>query len=415
MKMRKQNLEKQRGAVSIFVVIFAALFFTAITVGFMMLMLGDQNRSTDNNLAKNALDSANAGVEDAKRVLAKYNDCIARNDLSGDCNKVKASIAANSCATIQDAVTPGSAAAGGKSVAQGTVGEDMQQAYTCVKITTDTDDVTGKLKDEGEVAVIPLRPTSGQVQSVKVQWIEAASGALAPTPSATDRPAGLLTPYLPSKADWTTVGSVLRAQVIGYNTGEFKPHEVDNGTRTVFLYPGNDTTPNIIDMNIDAHTTAYTDTDDINTATDFAYNEPKKVKCLPTSSLDGFRCEAILNITAKDRGYLALAGMYKATQYRVTIYSGSNGTGPLKFNNVQPSVDSTGRANDVYKRISARVNAGDASDKGLYPRAALGARGSICKDYTITDFSSGDVASEFDKGSSGTPACPDVTKNDFTP
>ncbi len=61
--------KRQRGAVSIFAVVFSALLLTILTVGFIRLMVSAQQRAINNDLSQSAYDAALAGVEDAKRAV----------------------------------------------------------------------------------------------------------------------------------------------------------------------------------------------------------------------------------------------------------------------------------------------------------------------------------------------------------
>lgn len=389
-------MRKQQGAVSIFVVIFAMLLFAAVSVGFTVLMLRDQDRATDNDLSQSALDSAKAGVEDAKRVLAKYNDCNERGDNSAVCGDVRTLVQGNSCDTVSKAIDT-SASGQEQPVKQSDDDRTLQQAYTCVKITPETDDVVKTIENEGEIKLVPLKSREAY-DKVEISWHQKKSGVsynfnLGAKDGVLggEKNTATTSKQLPTESKWDPKwGSVLRVQAINYTPGAVKPVDLDAQTRAAFLYPGTGpagVTTSVDLMTIDAHrplTDPIKDTSGENLTG--VYNEPQNVAC---SDAGEYVCTAYLNVRpdTNHQTYLTVAGVYQpdgATEFKVRMLK-SDGT-PVKFDGVQPSIDATGRANDVFRRIAARVETHASLEDAMpLPRAALGAREDICKAYIVTD------------------------------
>ena len=174
--LKKINFKNNKGAVSLFVVVFSAFLFVAVTVGFTVLMVSDQNRATDNDLSQSARDSAEAGIEEAKRVLAQLESCNQRNTNEmpaperNDCERIARAVSRGECGTVREAL-------GMEPRDQETIikkdssDETLDQAYTCVKINPDTLSYEGRLDGETDMRVVPVRSVS-DVSRIRVSWVK---------------------------------------------------------------------------------------------------------------------------------------------------------------------------------------------------------------------------------------------------
>lgn len=389
--MQSTSANRQSGAVSLFVVIIAMLLISVVTIGFLRLMLNNQQQATNSDLAQSALDSAQAGVEDAKRALLKCVKAGPGCDVSkfAQCNAALADV------VDSGSVAPGkdSSSVGEIKIQQTTSSTDdtvLQQAYTCVTVQLNTDDYVDNMSPNAS-KLIPLVGVGGSFNTVTVEWFSLDDIGTGGT--ALD--AGV-SGSQPLEDDWPiNRPPVLRTQLMQMSDN-FTLDSFDatssgqSNANTVFLYPqlragGIASTPltpiNLIDRDVRA------DGAGKDPIPDTSNDSPLPIQCRNNLASGGYACSASLRLpepiggTAATRtAYLRLTSFYNSTHFRVTL---SNDNVPVQFNAVQPAVDSTGRANDLFRRVQSRVNMYDTSFP--YPEAAVDVTGNFCKDFSVTD------------------------------
>lgn len=362
MKVRQHcKRSTQYGAVSLFIVIFTALLMTTITVSFMQLMTKDQQQATSGDLSESAYDSAVAGVEDAKRALLLEQDCIGQS--TARCNDIRAAIASGECNTLEAIFGTGSGAE--TKIKQSDDDERLEQAYTCVKITKDTDTFLGALNAGMSPTLVPLRGKDS-FNRVVISWNQSKSGGTVnlPAPGSNSLP--------PVGAGWPeSRPSLLRAQLIN-GKGNFHLSDFDKSgfSNTLFLYPSQ----------VGLKTADFV-TDSRRSPSDS--KKPELIECKSSVSSGSYACEVTVNMApAVSAGsqtvFLSLAALYNATDFKVELKNGSN---PVAFDGVQPEVDSTGRANDLFRRVVSRIELNDTFN---YPLAAIETSGNLCKNFSVT-------------------------------
>jgi Tfp pilus assembly protein PilX len=383
------NDNKQRGAVSLFIVVFAALLITIVTVSFVRIMLQDQQQASTTDLSQSAYDSAQAGVEDAKRALLLYQsicngggDCSATSDAYRNISSQTCNVAVETLKDVADAAAKSKS--GEVNVQTGSTDNALDQAYTCVKIALDTPDYLGKLL-ANESNIIPLKGV-GQFDTVQIQWfsgdnlggssISLQSGA---------------TPLLYS---WPSAKPpIMRAQMMqfsnkGFTLGYFDNEDHSNNisnANTLFLYPSGDSGVAASTLLPSKNFTL-----DIR-RTQTASAQPLPIICGNLSNNGLYACTAKLvlptpvNVGDDRTLFLRLSALYNPTDYRVTLIDSTKvaSNNGVDFNAVQPQIDSTGRANDLFRRVQTRVELTDVNFP--YPEAEIDITGSFCKDFSITD------------------------------
>lgn len=378
-----------RGGVSIFIVIFTTLMVTVVASSFAQIMIKSQQQASTNDLSQSAYDSALAGVEDAKRALIRLRECENAGAAGAACaNAIRTNLDTQSCESLQAA---GIVTFNSENEVQVGNTPDLNQAYTCVKVQLQTENVVDEIPGN-KPTVIPLDSES-EFTAVRISWyskndFNTIADGITPRPAqpsffTNSNPVGL-----PKESSWpVTAPALLRTQFIQFKKGNLDFNEFNapgtTNARTMFLYPQNSLSPSppyILEAN-DARRTV-----------DNQHNAPSTVNCNPSFSFNGaYACQAVIELPnpaggspADREAYLQLQTYYHQplTSYKIEML---NGGAPVMFDNVQPRVDSTGRAADLFRRVRAHVSLRNDGLPLPFPDVTLSVEDGICKNMFITD------------------------------
>lgn len=371
--MSRNYNNNQSGSVSMFAVVFSALLIIIITMSFVGIMMQDQQQAADADLSQSAYDSALAGVEDAKRALLLCEE---------DSTKCPSELASQPCNDVIKNLTDlsSSVTEEGVKVKTGT-SDELNQAYTCVKVETDTFDYLGSLS-ANEFEIIPLE-TTNYFDTVAIEWFNV-NNLSSQTNMAIDLQNSGTTPLL-SRSDWPiNRPSVIQAQLIqydnqnGFRLNNFNNHSAKNSnSSTLFLYPSSVGTNQVSFISDSRRSSS---------------NTLSPIVCKNSLSSGGYSCSASLVLPNPIGGgsrtaFLRIGSFYNNSDYRVTLKNSKDATSIVKFDNVQPEIDSTGRANDLFRRVKVRVKLTDTAFP--YPDAAVYTSGDLCKNFMVTNLPSG--------------------------
>lgn len=371
--MDKKYLEY--GSVSIFSVIFAALLLSLVTIGFTKLILEGQSRAAANELSQSAYDAALAGVEDAKRVIRacqKGNNpaCAALKHHGDKCDVIHRSHVIPGSGTTETAI---------RSVHN--AGQSYDQAYTCVKIHMNSGDYIYKAQQETAHA-IPLASKS-DFDTVKIDWFTSTDkNGIA----ASDTRGSIAGDSLPKQTAWPhKAPPLIRAQVITprLSGGKFRIESLDdsNASGSVFVKP----------RDIMTHSEAPTTELTLMPRVGENGQQDGRLDVIVCDNFkgDGYACSVTIKISttvsAADSRHalLHITPIYNDATVRVSL--AKSGT-PVMLRDMQPSVDATGRAANVFRRVQARLQLGNNFE---YPNAnVVQVKNALCKKFKVS--SSGD-------------------------
>lgn len=350
----------KRGVASLYIVIFATILFGVVTLSFMRIILSEAEQSSDDDLSRSAYDSAMAGVEDAKTAVNRYYTCLNGGGNYDSCSKSGVLFQDNCNDNIGLARYLYDYTEGEVKIQQNAVGSEANnnsdQAYTCVIISDTVPDYRGTLTSDTRTKVIPLGVYDGtnssalsDVKSIAFRWFSTLNAGEINDSSLQLGDKVTLPPRDGSQTIPPTMSLSLVRMPSNVSPEYF--HTANNGAdySTMILLPSSIGNGTSIDYSKIAQAGNVNQGD----------HDPIPVSC--TTQQD-FACSVTLSglsFSNSDSAFLIASLPYgdTVTDFSVTLYK-ADGTN-IELKGVQISVDSTGRTNDLVRRVETRLDPAD--------------------------------------------------------
>ena len=427
MSMRKFK----KGAASFYIVAFSTLILMIVAISFATVIISEVERTSNDDLAQSAYDSALAGIEDAKLAYFNYQNCLAQEDPNNPIDESGVTCVdilrymdeANDSAEGEEVeqeidcqivwkMLGRSSDAGGKvvEVTNGVVENNMQQATTCLTMTNETPDYRGGLSSSSMVDVIRLSFADGisadDIGSMSLKWFSKEDAAKAnklnyPKPS-TKFPASSTSVATPPVVSLTVLQTGPQFTMDQFN--EIDGDKTNRGT-LYFIPEEGGNANNSISVGALAKSNDKT-----------RQNNPYNVGCVANNDFGDkeFACSVNIDLPKPiggvrgDNTFEIIVSMpygQPETEFLLAFYCGnskeackkpdkvtvgSNGTALVDLRDVQIEVDSTGRANDLYRRVITRLknNKSDLALSVMGPLELLDSGSSdeagLTKNLTVT-------------------------------
>ncbi|MBQ6410014.1 hypothetical protein IJI18_02005 [Candidatus Saccharibacteria bacterium] len=431
--MKKIHKSVKRGAASFYIVAFSTLILVVIATGFATVILSEISRTANDDLSQSAYDSALAGVEDAKVAYANYRRCKEAGYNGG-------SLSAGSNVTCNDIVywvetKPDCYMVGhilgkiGKNEqAEVTIGgvqrtgtkeTTTNQAYTCVIINTDLKDYRATLNNDKKVQTLRASMGNGSTNAatkIRISWYSVGKTK--------DNTIGNYTPITDSKVTFprssssVAVPPIVQLKIVQTGT-EFRMEDfdkVENGRTnraTLFLVPTNNSAM-AQQKNAENYIGVWNGSSNVVSAADLVKTNDHSIKnkafVLYCNNSNEFYCNAEITLPGVIGGgarnnntfmiSVSLPYQKPNTDFAIALcendvcdspeplnavqYTVSGDTAVAKISNAQVAIDSTGRANDLYRRVETRLESADTTFGSGYPYYALEVLGDDGVKKTIT-------------------------------
>lgn len=337
LKRNAMEIQNQGGMVSIIVTMIIMIVLSLIVLGFAQIARREQRQALDRQLSNQAFYAAESGINDARKALAMtggYPGYTGDTNDTGTGNKTH-------CGPDTDASSP---------LTSNNVDSANGVEYTCLLI--DQSPKTLEYTIEAGKSVYANmsfmndggNPTNANL--IKISW-EGNKETL----SAVDTSAGSWnTNPLPTYNNWkdgsnVKLNSLLRVTLTDLQTG-YSRDALNTNSYTAFFYPS---TKGIISGA--SFPAAVYDTSTQGSIINGI--------CVDSSS-GGKKCATVIQVVPSTANmFLRLNPIYTSTKVEIVALNGTvehiNDATPLNIKGAQVVIDSTGKANDVLRRVQVHV------------------------------------------------------------
>ncbi|MBQ3353068.1 hypothetical protein IJG89_01835 [Candidatus Saccharibacteria bacterium] len=404
--MKVKNKFK-KGAASFYMVAFSTLILLIIVASFAAVIVAEVTKTSNDDLAQSAYDSALAGVEDAKLAFYNYQKCVEQGadvavGLNDDgeitCPEIRYLVEkSNSCDMVGLILGRNPTEEnGGVLIKEDSSGDNnMQQAYTCVKFNTSTSDYRATLSASNPLRVVKPKfdnASASEITKVKISWYNDSEQSNFNYSNFSDSGISF------KKVTDASVPPMISVSLIQtgptFTLDDFEKTVGDQTDRgTLFLVPYDNDESNLNEGNETYRKADWTgETNKIGSEALRKSNDktiknlPYAVNC-PKSSASEYACSAtielpepiggsrnddtfvfalslpygkpttsfVLEFFCNDDGTPCATKTISSTDEDGNVITEEEQTDQVSLNMVQIEIDSTGRANDLYRRVEARL------------------------------------------------------------
>lgn len=331
--------QQQGGMVSIIVTMLMMIIISLIVLGFAQVSRREQRQSLDAQLSTQAYYAAESGINDARSAILNM-------------------LSANPNSAIPDKTNCGND--GGYPTLNGKnqINSAAGVSYPCLLIDATPTALTYSIG--GGSTVVPLSRSAGAVGAITLTWNKpAADSATSVTNCYQYSSLGKLPPASGSGA-WSCPYGLLQADLVALpGSAAVTRANLATNTKAIFFEP-------VQSASVPANRNSFSMASD-------------QAGTIVAAKCDNTSCQATITGMSANRYFMRINSVYKNNfNLRITNNSGSG------FTNAQASIDATGKAQDVLRRIRVAIDLTDANASAK-AGAALETQDSICKRFSVAN------------------------------